>query len=553
MLKFNENNGSFILFVSAAEEAKRAELAGLTLSTQIRGPNGEKVYYTSDPSRQPDYNPYAALEFYEQADEAARSQLLPLRADYLKSWAKETTGFVAPCPDGKEPMEFQNAGVEYCLNRTNSIIGDEMGLGKTVQALLLANATDAKRVLVVCPASIRRNWRKEIYEWSTLRRASVECIEKGSQGVNPHVNYTVVSYDLLRNPGIHAALRSTRFDLGVFDEAHYVKSSEAQRTRALFGGGQRPLPGDNKYSYYENGLDRNIERMVALTGTPLPNRPREAYTLARGLNWEAIDYLSHDAFLDRYNPSGYNEETGGRWETKGRLGELNARLRTNLMVRRLKADVLPQLPDKRYEMTYIEPDGKIAEILARESLIDFDPRDLWNPDFTLDGTPISTLRREMGEAMVPRVVDYIKYMMDIVEVPKLILYAHHKSVINMLVEALDGKYGVVTHRGGMNTGAKEDAKRTFISGRPRIFLGQLDTMEGVDGLQSVCRTVVFAEPAWNPGRNEQCVDRAHRIGQHDNVVAHFLLVEGSFNEKVLNVVLDKAGNIHEALDQRLVV
>ena len=100
--------------------------------------------------------------------------------------------------------------------------------------------------------------------------------------------------------------------------------------------------------------------------------------------------------------------------------------------------------------------------------------------------------------------------------------------------------------------AKEQAKADFISGRPRIFLGQLDTMEGVDGLQSVCRNVVFAEPAWTPGRNEQCVDRAHRIGQHDNVVAHFLLVEASFNEKVLNVVLDKAGNIHESLDRRLV-
>ena len=202
-------------------------------------------------------------------------------------------------------------------------------------------------------------------------------------------------------------------------------------------------------------------------------------------------------------------------------------------------------------MTYIEPDGAISEVLAKESLIDFDPQDLFNPDFSMDGTPISTLRREMGEAMVPRIADYMKYLLDIVEQPKVILYAHHTSVIMALAEALD-HYGVAIHRGGMSDVKKNAAKEEFISGRARIFLGQLDTMEGVDGLQHVCSDVVFGEPAWNPGRNEQCVDRAHRIGQHDNVLAHFLLVESSFNEKVLNVVLDKAGDIHASLDRRLV-
>lgn len=550
MLKFNEANSSFILFT---DEAKRAEAAGLTLSESIRGPGGEKVYFTSDHSQSPDFNPYAVLEFWDEADEHARSILSPLHRDYIASWADETS-YMAPCPDDKEPMLFQNAGVEYCLGRHNSILGDEMGLGKTIQAILLANALDARKVLVVCPASIRLNWCREIREWSTLWRPRIQAILKGSDGVHPEADFIVVSYDLLRNKGIHAALRAIPFDLAITDEGHYLKSPEAQRTRAVFGGGERGS------KFHENGLDRNSRRIVTLTGTPLPNRPREAYTLARGLNWESIDYLSLDAFQYRYNPSmnifRVDPETGEqktiKIEDRGRLGELNARLRCNMMVRRLKRDVLPQLPDKRYEMTYIEPDGAISEVLAREALIDFDPHELFNEDFTLDGTPISTLRREMGEAMVPRVVDYMKYLLDIVEAPKVILYAHHKSVIRDLAEALDPKYGVVVHRGGMSTGAKEQVKADFISGRPRIFLGQLDTMEGVDGLQSVCRNAVFAEPAWTPGRNEQCVDRAHRIGQHDNVVAHFLLVEGSFNEKVLNVVLDKAGDIHASLDRKLV-
>src|SRR3546814_18553450 len=94
-----------------------------------------------------------------------------------------------------------------------------------------------------------------------------------------------------------------------------------------------------------------------------------------------------------------------------------------------------------YTTLFRSPDGAISEVLARESLIDFDPMDLFNPDFTLDGTPISTLRREMGEAMVPRVADYMKYLLDIVELPKVILFAHHTAVIMRLAELLSD-YGV---------------------------------------------------------------------------------------------------------------
>jgi SNF2 family DNA or RNA helicase len=177
------------------------------------------------------------------------------------------------------------------------------------------------------------------------------------------------------------------------------------------------------------------------------------------------------------------------------------------MIRRLKEDVLSQLPDKRYEMTYVDLNGAIREVLAKEALVEFDPRVLFNPDFSLDGTPISTLRREMGEAMLPTMVDYLRFQLDIVGHPKLIAFAHHTSVIGGLMD---------------------------------------------DGLQSVCSDVVFCEPAWNPGRNEQCVDRVHRIGQHDNCVAHFLLVEGSFNEKVLGTVLEKAEDIHHTIDRRVI-
>ena len=134
---------------------------------------------------------------------------------------------------------------------------------------------------------------------------------------------------------------------------------------------------------------------------------------------------------------------------------------------------------------------------------------------------------------------------------KLVVFAHHTSVIAHLTKELDS-YGVLNHTGQQSTRAKDQAKIDFIQGKQRLIICQLDTVEGVDGFQHMATDVVFAEPAWTPGRNEQCVDRVHRIGQHDNVVAHFLLVEGSFNEKVLNTVLTKAVDIHATLDRNLI-
>lgn len=111
------------------------------------------------------------------------------------------------------------------------------------------------------------------------------------------------------------------------------------------------------------------------------------------------------------------------------------------------------------------------------------------------------------------------------------------------------EYGVAEVRGGMTAGAKQDSIDAFTHREKRVFLGQLDAAGfGIDGLQHATSHVVIAEPAWTPGTNEQVIDRCHRIGQHDNVLAQFMLVEGSFNEKVLALVLDKTQNIHGALD-----
>jgi len=534
-LSFNPKTDGFIL---TSNDAVRARAAGLTLSTRIRGPQGEKVWYTADNAMNPTHNPYAALPFISEADAGAKARLGRLYTDYKASWA-DSCDEDYPSPPGMEYMPYQKAGVSYALKRGNCLIGDEPGLGKTIQAIGVANAIEAQRVLVVCPASIRLNWQREIWAWSTMQKLSTYPILKASDGVSPVANFVIISYDLVRKEALHEALYELDWDMIILDEGHYLKTLEALRTRAIFGGGTG--------AFKKKHLSERTGRILTLTGTPLPNRPRECYTIAKALCWESIDWANYDDFTYRYNPSGRVSDNYVR-EEKGRLPELRARLRCNFMVRRLKADVLKDLPDKRYEMSYVEPNGAIREVLAREKLIDFDPRTFINPDFGIDGQ-IATVRREMGEAMVPRVVEHVKYLLDIVGIPKLVIFAHHKNVIAALVEALH-KYGVVVRTGGQGSVRQQRAIDEFVARvKLRIFLGQLDTMEGADGLQAVCDRCLFAEPAWTPGRNEQCVDRLHRYGQHGNVIAQFMLAAGSFNEMVLKGVLVKAKSIHETLDE----
>jgi SWI/SNF-related matrix-associated actin-dependent regulator 1 of chromatin subfamily A len=522
------------------DDTKAPTDAGLTLSKSASGQNGEKVWYTSGYDKKPADNPYPMLGFFDQAEGVARQRLASLKNEYDRSFASAPSQhFTVPAPPGKEYMPFQLAGIEYALDKNNALIGDEPGLGKTIQAVGVANAIGAKRVLVVAPASIRLNWQREIKAWSTIPRVSTYPILKASNGVSPHANYVITSYDLTRNTGIHEALCSTEWDLIVLDEAHYLKSRDAIRTRAMFGGG-RSLP------FRDRWLQQKTQRILALTGTPLPNRPRECYTLARGLCWDAIDWTSWDDFCFRYNPSS-RMATGHILEMKGRLPELRSRLRCNFMVRRHKKDVLTSLPDKRYEMAYVEPDGAIAAVLKKERLLDFDPNILMS-SFEINGE-IATIRREMGEAKVPRVVQHIKYLLDLVEVPKLVMFSHHRVVMDMLRQELE-RYGVVEVRGGMSTQAKQNSVDNFVNNADyRIFSGQLDAAGfGIDGLQKVASRVIFAEPAWTPGTNEQAVDRCHRHGQHDNVVAEFLIAEGSFDERILGPMIGKVGIIHEALD-----
>lgn len=510
--------------------------------------------------------PYAAVTFKDHATARARAELGPLVREIDASWNSTGTAHIK-CPYDKELWPFQIADVEYALRRQHTLVADQPGLGKTPVAICYANEIGAKRVLVICPANIRLQWCKRIREWSTMRWPYVVYpILSGRNGVHPEAQWTVVSYDLARTEIIGKALAKGKYDLVILDEAHYLKTIDSGRTHAIFGDLEtgwcrRPVREGNDIVDYEKlfpALANRCGSILALTGTPLPNRPREAYTLARNLNWDCIDWMSEDKFSERFNPSMRVEvvnQTTGRVsfytdERTGRHAELQNRLRANIMTRHLKREVMPQLKLPMLDIILMEETGPVKQALKAESLLDIDLEHLDIDNVEILGH-IAVVRRMMGIALAPQVAEYTAMVLDGGE-EKVVLFGWHIQVLDMLQERL-AKYGVIRIDGSVAPAKKQSLVDLYIKDRSkRVLLGNMQSVgTGTDGLQDVASHAIFGECSWVPGDNEQCIDRLDRGLQAQTVQADFLVAPNSLAEKILAAALRKRQTTHKALDKRI--
>lgn len=498
--------------------------------------------------------PYCAATFIDYATPEARGRL-----DWIGQEVEASRRAVSDShfdvPEGLQLWPYQKADLEYMLRREHSLDADEPGLGKTPTAIVLANEMQAQRVLVVCPASIRFQWVRRILEWSTMGKSyavpdrMVYAITTAKGGVHPRAAWTVVSYELARSSGVLGALRKGRYDLLILDECHYLKTYDAKRSRAVFGGGHDPL--------YHEALAACAGRVVGLSGTPLPNRPREAYNLARHLCHESIDYMSEERFNSRFNPVDLirgKRDDGTEFtyknEHSGRHAELQNRLRANFMTRHLKRDVLTQLHYPVYELVRVEETHAVKTALRAESLLGIDPETLSGADATVLGH-IAEARRLMGEAMAPQVAGYAKVLVS-GGVAKLVIFYWHISVGAILEKAL-GSLGVTRVDGHTGAQRKDQLVQKFIDDPTQhVLIGNMLSLGvGTDGLQAVSAYAIIAEPDWTPANNVQPIDRLNRIGQTRTVQADIMVAPGSIAEKVLASALRKLNITNNALDRRV--
>ena len=435
---------------------------------------------------------------------------------------------------GRQLFPFQRLGVDYVLQHGGrALIGDEMGLGKTLQSLAVAACYyDQWPVLVVCPSSLRLNWRNEIERWlPNVSHRQVQVIMSGKdrllhRGLNFRTSFCIISYDLCAK--FEVSLRKANFQVVIADESHYIKSDKAKRTMAL-------VP-----------VLKKAKHCILLSGTPALSRPIELYTQVSALT---PVFGSLHSFGMRY-AQGKKGRWG--WEYKGahNLAELNFLLRQHVMIRRLKEDVLTQLMPKARTAVMVTVDDPEVERVCRRltelrmmaekmvSSTSMSSAGLLSGFSAETRATLWEMYRKTGEAKLSAVLQYLSDMLE--NGVKFLVFAHHLSVLDGIEEFLK-KQSVNYFRLDGSTSATErqaGVDRFQTDSRCRVALLSI-TAGGTGITLTASSTVVFAELQFTPALLLQAEDRVHRIGQPNAVNVHYLLGRHSLDDLLWPLLVKK--------------
>ncbi|MCW2952387.1 MAG: helicase domain protein [Conexibacter sp.] len=416
---------------------------------------------------------------------------------------------------------FQWAGVRYVLEARRAFLADEQGLGKTVQALAALEADDAFPAVVVCPASLKLNWEREARHWLPHRTVAVVG---GRAAVPPAGDITIINYEVVAAHREQLARRRPR--AVVVDESHYCKNPQAKRTRAV-----RRLAE----SVGRDGL------RLALTGTPVLNHAEELISQLRMLG-RLEDFGSGARF---------------RAQFRGPLTEerLHWHLRRRCFVRRLKSEVLPQLPAKRQVVVPVALDNAPEYRLAEDDVIKWlreQPLDLSELNAKIAATlrakrlaQLGTLQRLAARGKLHAALAWIHDFLASGE--PLVVFARHIEVQEAVLE----RFPDALHLIGKDTvHEREAAVQAFQRpDGPSLIVGA--TRVAAQGITLTrASNVAFLELEWTPAMHDQAEDRCHRMGQHDAVTAWYLLAAGTIDETMARLIQRKRGIVAAVTDGR---
>jgi SWI/SNF-related matrix-associated actin-dependent regulator 1 of chromatin subfamily A len=494
------------------------------------------------------------------ADDAARAALERIEAgarESLQASRATDASIDVPAPEGLEYLPYQRAGIAYALGHQKSWIADEMGLGKTIQAIGVLNGMpEAKNVLIVCPASLKLNWKREIEKWS-VRPAAIG-VARGSVWIHglheqlPDLSVHIINYDILKRH--RDALREHEWDLLVVDESHYLKNAKAGRTVEVIGKSQR-VGG----KWEQTVAPLVAKREIWLSGTPISNRPSEGWVPCKRLAPEIFNNWKQ--YHVRYC-NGHQGRHG--WDVSGasNLPELQDKLRSSVMIRRLKKDVLTELPAKRRQVIELDSAG-FASLLKQERAawdkikaelagkVDGDDADYAAAVANMASGGLGSIevmakiRHEIAIKKAPIVAECVRNILD--ANGKVIVFAHHKAVVDILVNELR-EYNPVKVTGDVSMDARQAAVDRFQHAADcRVFVGNIQAA-GVGLTLTASSHVVFAELDWVPGNLSQAEDRAHRIGQQNAVLVQHFVVDGSIDAYIAQACVRKQAVLDAALD-----
>ncbi|CAH1406640.1 unnamed protein product [Nezara viridula] len=407
---------------------------------------------------------------------------------------------------------FQKEGIQFGVSKGGRcLIADEMGLGKTIQALGIADYyRDEWPLLVVCPSSMRFQWEEEIRRNLPRVPSYLIYVLTSSKDEFERAKVVILSYDLMGTK--KDLLKSYGFGVMILDECHSLKSIKTKRTKAAFE------------------LVAKCKRVILLSGTPALSRPAELFTQIKAL--QPTLFKDMIEFGIRYC-EGKQDRFGWNFNGSSNLEELKTILEERIMIRRLKSEVLDQLPSKIRQVIVIEPEtnNKCMDAFAKKL-----------NHATINGADKrSTLLAyfaETGKAKLNSICKYVEQLIS--QEKKFLIFAHHKCVLDAISETLErNKTYYVRIDGSVSSEERKNVSDQFQE-ETNFRVAVLSLKAANTGITlTAANLVVFAELFWNPGELVQAEDRAHRIGQQSNVLIQYLIAHKTADDFLWPLVQGK--------------
>jgi SWI/SNF-related matrix-associated actin-dependent regulator 1 of chromatin subfamily A len=464
---------------------------------------------------------------------------------------------------GFTPFEHQLEGARWVLSRRASYIAFEAGLGKTLIAPLCMN-TSSGPTIIVCPSFLKLNWEDEL-ERGLIDFHHIQILNKQSDKLNPNADVYIVPDSLLHVHEFRDQFfkMNRRFKYMFVDEAHRFKSADARRTMSLVGRRDVKLgKGKNARHVSWKGFHHIADRVVNLSGTPMPNRPLELYPLISKHAPHALNYLDPHRYGVQFC-GGYEAEYGWDYTGNSNLEELHKILSRNYMIVKRKRDCLDMPKKLPPKVIYIQDDRgslkkdemillqkmKITDIIAIETARNakFKQRveDMLEDNPNMGGFGfISELRKMLGLSKVNACVKAIKEIME--DRDKLVVFCWHTEVANELCEQLS-EFNPLKIIGKVKTKDRHNIVKAF-QNNPKHRIIVLNIQAGGVGITLTRSSLVaFVERSWVPAENDQAFDRIDRIGQDEEVESISFIVKNSLDHLLLNAHLNKNEVIKTAI------
>ncbi len=431
--------------------------------------------------------------------------------------------------DGRSLMPYQLAGVTFAEKaNARCLIADEQGLGKTVQAggLLKLHLEELTPCIIVTKTRVKVQMMREMMRWTSSKK--VQAIFTSKEVAIPGFDIIVTTYDMLKNDHVFDMIEPKTL---ILDECQQIKNHLSERAKAV----QRLV---KRFS---------IEHIIGLSGTPIKNNAGEYFTILNLL--DPIRFPSWQKFVD-FHCDSYNDG----WGTK--VGGLKNpehfhEITKDIIIRRTKAEVLPDLPEKSRVFEYAELDPKLNKAYA-EALKDLE-ESMYDNGFEAQSVKIAIMTRMREITGIGKVENCVEFVTDYLlsNDRKLVIFVHHHSVSALL----ENKLNAWLAEGGFAkcmvfaSGHTGDIAEEFKNSPARILIAS--TQAAGEGLNlQYCSDAIMLERQWNPANEEQAEDRFHRYGQENKVNITYMIAGGTIDEFLTELIEVKRGIMASTLDKK---